>query len=144
MAFSQTITGARASFKITTPDGEKKVAFAASVSYTINHGHVPVDVLDQLEPVEYAPVSYTVSVSCSNFRIPGHSPISDGFQQKLQNILEQPDLRLAIYDKGTGDQAILVVDKVKFISRSGSVGARSEMTESFEFVGIVAWDEAGR
>ena len=143
MAYSSTVSGARASFKITTPSGEQKVAFASSVSYTINHGHTPVDVIDQLEPKEYAPTSYTVSVSCSGFRIPGHSAISDGFQQKLQDILDQPDLKLAIYDRGSDDEALLVVDKVKFVSRSGGVGARSLWTESYEFVGIVAYDEAG-
>ena len=143
MAYSTTVTGARCAFKITTAQGEEQVAFATGVSYTINHEHSPIFVLDQLEPKEYAASAFTVSVSCTSFRVPNASPISKGYQMKLQNILTEPDLKIAIYDRN-GDEPLLVVDKVKFLGRSGGIAARGEFTESWDFAGILFWDEAGR
>lgn len=139
-AASHAVTGARVVFKLSG----NKVAWATSVSYTINHMHEPVNVLDQLEPEEYAEVGYYVNFSASGFRIPGFSAIGQnaggGFMPKLSDILFQPELTAEITDKITG-QTILTVKRCKCIERSGSIGARDLATETWNFVGISAGDE---
>lgn len=143
MSYSTTVQGARAALKITTPDGEKTIAWATGVSYNENHEHVPIYVIDSLAPKEYAAVGYSASLSVQAFRIPGMSPKSQGFQPKLQNILTEPELKIVIYDRN-GDTPLLICEKVKFLGRSGGVSARGEWTESFEFAVIQMWDEAGK
>ena len=143
MPYSNTVQGARAALKITTPDGEKTVAWATGVSYDENHEHTPIYVIDSLAPKEFAPVGYSASISCSTFRIPGMSPKSQGFQSKLQNILAEPELKIVIYDRN-GDVPLLVAEKVKFVGRSGSVAARGEWTENWNFAVINLYDESGK
>ena len=143
MPYSQTVQGARAALKITTTDGEKTVAWATGVSYNINHEHTYIYVLDRLNAVEYAPVGYSASMSVQSFRIPGMSPVSQGFQEKLQNILTEPELKVVIFDRN-GDTPLFVAERVKFLGRSGGVAARGEWTESYEFGIIQAYDEAGK
>lgn len=133
---SLTVSGARVVFKLQG----KKVAFATSVSYTITHEHLPVNILDQLEPVEYAETAYYVTFSASGFRIPDFSMIGQGFMPKLSDILNQPELTATIEDKITG-VTILTVMRVKCIERSGNIGARDLATETYNFVGIRAGDE---
>jgi hypothetical protein len=143
MSYSQTVQGARACLKITTPDGEKTVAWATGVSYNENCEHIPIYVLDNLAAKEYAPVGYSASMSVQAFRIPGMSPKSQGFQQKLQNILTEPELKIVVYDRNL-DTPLLVAERVKFIGRSGGVSARGEWTESWEFAVIQMYDESGK
>lgn len=133
---SQTVSGARVVFKLSG----QKVAWATSVSYTITHEHLPVNVLDMLEPVEYSETAYYVTFSASGFRVPTYSVIGEGFQPKLSNILTQPELTAEITDKISGT-TVLTVHRVKMIERSGAVGARDLATESYNFVGITAGDE---
>ncbi|MCZ2336773.1 MAG: hypothetical protein LC127_00985, partial [Chitinophagales bacterium] len=78
-----TSSGARVAFKV----NGAKVAFANAFSYDVNHAHQPVDVLDQLEPKEYAETGYTVSFSCNMFRVAGQSAVSQGIRPKLEDIL---------------------------------------------------------
>ena len=137
---TQTISGARAVFRI----GDKKVAFATNVSYTINHEHAPVNVLDKLEVEEYAEIAYYVSVSASGFRMPGKSPIGEGWMPKLSDILNQGTFTITIVPKtssGVTTEPILTVLECKCTQRSGSVGARDLATETYDFVGIRAGDE---
>lgn len=143
MPYSQTVQGARAALKIATPDGEKTVAWATGVSYNINHEHVPIYVIDSLAAKEFAPVGYSASMSVQAFRIPNMSPVSMGFQEKLQNILTEPELKVVVYDRN-GDTPLFVAERVKFLGRSGGVSARGEWTESYEFGIISAYDEAGK
>lgn len=134
---SQTLTGARAIFRISGT----KVAFASNVSYTINHDHQPIEVLDRLEPVEQAEVGYSVSFSCNVFRVANQSIIGLGFMPILEEILVQPELIVEIQDKITS-KTLLRITGVKCTSRSGGFDARGVSTESWNFVGIRASDEA--
>lgn len=144
---SNVLSGAKVSFYIgdqTTP-----VAYATAMSYDITHDLVPIHTIDRLAVQEYAEVSYTVSFSVSRFRIPKisnkpgtGSPVELGWQSKLQDMLTQGTIKARIFDKTT-QQDILVIDEVKMTSRSGSVSARDIATENINFVGILAYDEAG-
>lgn len=144
---SNVLTGAKVAFYLgdqTTP-----AAYATAMSYDITHDLVPIHTLDRLAVVEYAEVSYTVTFSVNRFRIPKISNIPGtgssvelGWESKLQNMLTEGTIKARIFDKTT-QQDILVIDEVKMTSRSGSVSARDVATESLNFVGILAYDEAG-
>lgn len=144
---STVLSGAKITFYLgdmTTP-----VGYGTALNYTITHDLVPIHVLDRLAPIEYAEVSYSVNFSVSRFRIPKiankpgtGSPVELGWQSKLQDMFTQGTIKARIYDKST-QQDILVIDEVKMTSRSGSVAARDIANETLDFVGILAYDEAG-
>lgn len=144
---STVLSGAKITFYLgdmTTP-----VGYATALNYTITHDLVPIHVIDKLAVQEYAEVSYTCNFSVSRFRIPKidnkpgtGSPVELGWQSKLQNLFTQGTIKARIYDKST-KQNILIVDEVKLTSRSGSVAARDIANETLDFVGILAYDEAG-
>lgn len=134
---SQTFTGVRAIFKIR---GEQ-VAYASNVSYTINHALQAIEVLDRINPVEHAEVGYSVDCSCSVFRVANRSAIGLGIQPRLEAILTQPELVIELIDKVEG-VTVLRISGVKIQTRSGSVDARGVATETWNFVGIKAGDEA--
>lgn len=135
---SKTLTGARSIFKI----GGNKIAYASDCSYTINHDHQPIEVLDRIDVVEHAEIGYNVNFSCSTFRVAEKSATNLGIQPFLEDILTQPELTAEIIDKITG-KTVLRITGVKFTSRSGQVGARSVGSETWSFVGLRASDEAG-
>lgn len=133
---SQTSTGARIVFRISG----KKVAFANSTSVTVAHAHQPVDVLDQLEPMEYAETGYTVNFSATQFRVSGASAIALGLAPKLQDILTQPELTAELVDRITG-ATLMLVSRVKCTQQDYTVDARSLMQSTLAFVGIKYDDE---
>ena len=148
---SAVITGAKVRFLL----GDVAVGYAQAVNYNINHELVPVYGLDRLCAYEYAEVGYSCTFSVSRFRVPKDnrsstsanagslgSPVELGWQSKIQNMLTQGCIRAEIYDK-SGEQMILKVDGVKMTSRSGTVSARDLATETLDFVGLIAYDEAG-
>lgn len=134
---SQVFSGPRAIFKIQGT----QIAYASNCSYNINHNHQPIDVLDQLAPVEHAEVGYSVDFSCSSFRVANQSAVSLGVQPTLENILTQPELTVELQDRISG-ATILRVIGVKMTGRSGSVDSRGVATETWNFVGRKASDEA--
>lgn len=134
---TQTISGARVVFKLQG----NKVAFATNCNYTINHEHVPVNVLDQLEPVEYSETAYFTTFSAGGFRVPGYSPLTKGFMPKLQEILTQPELMAEIVTNTEPPVTVMRIERVKPVQRDGSIAARNLATESISFVGIRATDE---
>jgi hypothetical protein len=135
---SVTSTGARVVFRV----NGQKVAFANAMNYTVSHGHQPVDVLDQLTPVEYAEVSYTVNFTCTMFRIANQSAISIGLRPKLQNILTQPELTAELIDRVNG-QTLMLLERVKCTQEDMNIDARSLGQVTLSFVAIKMSDEAG-
>jgi hypothetical protein len=134
---TQTVSGARVVFKL----NGNKVAFATNCNYTIVHEHLPVNVLDQLEPVEYSETGYTVAFSAGGFRVPGYSPLTKGYMPKLQEILQQPELTAEILTNSDPSTTVIRIERVKPVERAGSIAARDLATESINFVGIRATDE---
>lgn len=134
---TQTFTGSRAIFRIRGV----QVAYASDCSYTINHALTPIEVLDKLEPAEHAETGYDVSFSCSTFRVANQGAVSLGIQPTLENILTQPELTVELIDK-IADVTMLRILGVKMSQRSGTVGARNVATETWNFVGLKASDEA--
>ena len=135
---SVTSTGARVVFRV----NGAKVAFANAVNYTVAHAHQPVDVLDQLEPAEYAETGYTVNFTATLFRVAGQSPISAGLRPKLQDILTQPELQAELIDRITG-ATLFLIERVKCTQEDFNVDARALGQLTLNFVGIKMSDEAG-
>ena len=133
---SQTSTGARVVFRV----GGQKIAFANAISYSVQHAHQPVDVLDQLEPKEYAEVGYTVSFSATMFRVSGSSAMALGLRPSLQNILTQPELTAELVDSITG-ATLMLISRVKCTQDDMSIDARGIGQVTLQFVGIRQDDE---
>lgn len=128
---SVTSSGARVVFRV----NGSAVAYASAFSYDVNHVHQPVDVLDQLTPVEYAETGYTVTFSCNMFRVAGASAVAQGIRPKLEDILTQPELTAEIYDRISG-ATLALLERVKCTSESLSLSARDLATLSLNFVAI--------
>ncbi len=142
---SAVLTGAKVTFYL----GNTVVAYASAVNVTINHGLVPIHTLDRLAPMEYAETDYTCTFSVTRFRVPKNpskpgtgSPVDLGWQSKLQDMLTQGTISARIYDKAT-QQDVVVIEEVKMTTRAFSIAARDIGNETLDFVGIVAYDEAG-
>lgn len=134
---STVFTGVRAIFKIQGT----QIAYASNASYTINHALQPIETLDNLAPLEYAEVGYSVDFNCSSFRVANKSAVSLGIQPVLETILTQPELTVELQDRVTGLTLLRVIG-VKMTSRAGTVDARGVSTETWNFVGLKASDEA--
>jgi len=135
---SVTSSGARVVFRI----NGQKVAFANAINYTVAHAHQPVDVLDQLEPAEYAETGYTVNFSATMFRVANQSAISLGLRPKLQDILTQPELTAELIDRVNG-ATLMLIERVKCTQEDMNIDARALGQMTLAFVGIKQSDEAG-
>lgn len=112
------------------------------MNYSVAHAHQPVDVLDQLEPAEYAETGYTVNFSVTMFRVANQSALSLGLRPKLQDILTQPELTAEIIDRVNG-ATLALLTRVKCTSESLALDARSLGQLTLEFVAIRQSDESG-
>jgi len=135
---SQVKTGARVALLI----NGTKIAFASNCSFTLNHVHQPIYILDQLNVVEHAETSYSIEFSASTFRVAYQSAVSLGLQPKIQNILTQGELIAELQD-GIDGTTLFFVDGVKMVGRSGSLDSQGVFTETWNFVGRVMTDEEG-
>ena len=140
-ASGKVFTGVRAKLSI----NGTAVGFASNVNANITHAHSPIDVLDRINPMELAPVGYTVDFSFTRYRIAADSAVKLGFQPTLLGILTSPDLIVTLEDTGHGDSGLtlLTINGVRLISTSISVDARGVASNTFNFQGIEAFDENG-
>jgi hypothetical protein len=135
---SVTSSGARVVFRV----NGTKVAFAQAMNYSVAHAHQPVDVLDQLEPVEYAETGYTVNFSVTMFRVANQSAVSLGLRPKLADILTQPELTAELIDRVNG-ATLALLTRVKCTQEDLNIDARSLGQITLSFVAIKQSDEAG-
>jgi len=138
-------TGARARFSL----NGVKVGYARNVNISEENGYEPIEVLDNIEVEEFAPVSYRVTFTASMFRIVGETIKSNGWfpsngkntTEHLANILTQGDLKATIEDSKT-KKIIATVEQVKIASHNWTVDARSVVGEDVTFVCIRVHDES--
>lgn len=136
---AQVMTGAKAIFRL----GGVQVAFASSVTYNENIQLEEVNVLDEIVIKELAEVGYRVDLSCQSFRVANQSVKQAGLMPRISQILTQGELTAEVVDRLTG-AVLLLMEGVKLESRQTSVDARGLMTESWNFRGRKASDEAGQ
>ena len=138
-------TGARARFSI----NGVKIGYARNVNVSESINYEAIEVLDNIEVEEYAPVSYTVTMTCSMFRIIGETLKSMGLfpsngsnsSDHLSNILVSGDLVATIEDSKTG-KIFATLEQVKIQSHNWTVDARGVVGEDVTFVCIRVSDES--
>ena len=136
---TQVMTGPKAIFRI---DG-KQIAYASGVSYTEEVQLEEVNVLDEIAVKEHAEVGYRCTLQCNTFRVLNNSVKQLGLMSRLEDILTQGVLTADIFETNNPDgPPILVMLEVKIESRQTTLDARGVMTETWNFRGTKASDEA--
>ena len=136
MAFPRVHTGARAILKL---DGNVSV-FATSVSYSIDTEYKEIQTIDTSLAEELVPTRISVSVTCTNLRIPAESASVLALQPTILNHLHQGYISIEIVDRLTGE-TMLFVPKAMLIRRDGVIGTRGLAQETWTMTGIGYWDE---
>ena len=114
------------------------LGISCSYTYTINVE--TIQGVDQLTIDEHAEVGTSVSFTASMFRVAFKAAVTNGWQPKLNVLLQQPELVAVIKDKISG-VVLFQLSGLKMTSRSGSVDARGVFTETLTFVGRIFEDE---
>lgn len=146
MATPKIMTGARAIFKVTTPAGEKTIAYATNVSYRIAIPSATVVVLGRYSAARIEPLGVDVTVNCGVLRFTGvsgsgNSPVNPSLQIQptLQQLINSEDIKIEIRDRKT-NEPVLLVTRAKLTDRGGNIGARDMASENWTFIGIWAVD----
>lgn len=136
MSLPKVNSGARAILKI---DGNL-MAFATSVSYTIDTTYKEIQGVDNSLPDELVPETIRVELTCTNLRVPKESASVLALQPTILNHLHQKYLSVEIRDRGT-DDVLLYIPKALLVQRSGVIGSRALANETWVLKGIGYWDE---
>ena len=149
MQKGRVFTGARARFMI----NGVKVGYARNVTVSEEIRYDPVEVLDNIEVLEFAPISYMVRLRASQFRIVGETLKSRGWfpnaganaEEHLSNILMGDDPKnvlTAIVEDSKTQNILATIEQIKIASHNWTVDARGVVGEDVEFVGIRMKDES--
>lgn len=138
-------TGARARFSI----NGVKVGYARNVNVSEEVTYEPIEVLDNIEVAEFAPVAYRVTFTASMFRIIGETLKSLGWfpsnganpGEHLENILVTGDLTATIEDSKTG-KSFATLEQVKIQNHNWTIDARGVVGEDVTFNAIRVRDES--
>jgi len=138
-------TGARARFSI----NGVKVGYARNVNVSEEVSYEPVEVLDNIEVSEFAPIAYRVTFTASMFRIIGETLKSLGWfpanganpGEHLENILVTGDLVATIEDSKSG-KTFATLEQVKVQSHNWTIDARGVVGEDVTFNAIRVKDES--
>ncbi len=138
-------TGARARLML----NGVKIGWATDVSGSEEIQYEPIEVLDNFQVQEHAPIGYTVSLSASRVRIVKQTLKSQGFfpsvggnsDEHLQNVLSTGDLVLAVEDNQTGD-IIAQYEEVRVASHNWQITARGIVMNNVTMVAVRAKDES--
>ena len=131
------MTGAKAIFRL----NGTQIAYASSCNYNENIQLEEVNVLDRIDTLEHAEVGYRVDLSCQTFRVQNESVKQLGIMPRLQDILVSGEITAEVVDRQT-NTILLLMTGVKLESRQTTVDARGLMTETWNFRGKIAQDEA--
>jgi len=134
---SQVMTGPKAIFRL----NGVAVARASNCSFNETIQLEEVNVLDRLETVEHAEVGYRVDLSCQTFRVQNESVKQLKIMPRLEDILTSGEITAEVIDR-VSNAVILLMEGVKLESRQTTVDARGLMTETWNFKGRKASDEA--
>ena len=132
-------TGARARFSL----NGVRVGYARNVSVSEEISYEPIEVLDNIEVEEFAPVAYRVTFTCSMFRVIGETIKSKGWfpltggntEEHLANILTQGDMTAIIEDTKTGT-VFATLEQVKVQSNNWTIDARGVVGTDLTFSAI--------
>ena len=134
---SQTATGAKLELTI----GLVLVAYASNCSYSYSVSMETLQGIDNLVVDEHAETGIAVNFSASMFRVAHTAAVENGWQPKLEVLLQQPELVATIKDKVSG-ATLLQLTGLKLVGRTGSVDARGVFVETLAFVAKRFYDES--
>ena len=139
MAYTgRVVSGARARLII----NGKVIGFATGVNISENIALQPVDVLGEIDPVEYEPLGRTVMMNCTAVRIKASSFKTLGVIPRgdTVEIVNMAELDALIEDVVTGD-IIMKVSRLKAEAFNARVDTTGIMTMDVSFRGIRVFDE---
>lgn len=144
MATQQVLTGARANLKI----NGQLIGWASWVSWTEELQQEAVEVLDRLEPAEYAVTGYRVTLNFRFFRISGNSLRELGFwplmgatpEDLRSSILNMPEVTVEVEDTH-GNQLLAKFSRCKPQTRNVDINPRGLIGKNATFTTIYASEE---
>jgi hypothetical protein len=127
----------------------KIIGWGTNVTVNVVHEHQDVDVIDSLETVEYAPISYKVSGTIGTVGVVGSTYKSMGLvpmtgkdaEEHLLNVLQDPDHSLVLMDKAES-RNIVTITKVKFMTHGFNLAAGGIAGRNVEWRAIRETDES--
>ena len=125
-------------------------ARGTNVQYTAEIDYQDVEVLDNIEVEEFAPVAYRVSGTIGMVKAKGLTPKSLGLipetgvdhEEHLENILLQAEITLVLIDKKSPPTTLTTLTGVRFGSYGWAVAARGIATENISFKAKRETDES--
>ena len=139
MAYTgRVVSGARARLTV----NGKVIGFATGVNVSENIVLQPIEVLGEIDPVEYEAVGRSVMMSCTAVRIKAKSFKTLGIVPRgdTVEIVNMSEVDALIEDIITGD-IIMKVTRLKAESMNWRVDTSGIMTMDASFRGIRAYDE---
>ena len=130
------MTGARAVIKI----NGIAVAYANSISYTINTDWVELSGIDDDYPNELAPGMVRVNGTINVFRIPNNSPAQQFWQTDMLRGRVWPYSAIEVRDKKS-DNLIIQFPRIAITQRSENIQAGQAMVTQLSFISIGYRDE---
>jgi hypothetical protein len=138
MAISQILTGARAKVFI----NGNLVGLFASANWSIRQDKTPVFILGRYNPADIVPTAQeAVTLDLTGYRVIGLGPYVVGGATLLQNLLNEDDFNVALYDRQTGS-LIFNASGCRVTGWSSGVTSRGISDLRLSVVGIVANDES--
>jgi maltoporin len=133
------LSGARAQLIV----NGKIVGLFTNCSWGVSYDAIPSYILGRFSPAE---ITYAgqeaIAVQATGFRIIDNGAYVAAALPKLQDLLTHEDISLAVYDRQTNKQIMLVVG-VRPVSYSTDVSARAISSFSCNFLGLRSEDESG-
>ena len=139
MGKANILTGSRALLYI----GENPVGLFANCSWSIGQEKVPAYILGRYNPAEITPTSQEpVQLTLTGYRVIGSGPYAVANATELQNLLNEEDFSLMIFDRRDPDVPIFAAVGCRVMGWSSGVAARGVSDIRVEVIGIKGGDES--
>lgn len=127
----------------------KTIGRGTNVSYTSETEYQPIEQIDSIEVVEWAPVGYRVTGSISQIGMVGTTPKSQGMfpatgktsDEHLLNILLHGEKTLVLMDKPE-KRNLVILYRVVFSTHGFSLAARGVAGRDVQFQAVRETDES--
>ena|ERR1039458_3871512 len=121
----------------------KIVGIFTSCQWGVNYDATPSYILGRYSPAE---ITYTgqeaISVTATGFRVVDNGAYVAAGLPKLQDLMTNEDISLAVYDRHTG-KAVVTVVGVRATGYSSGTAARSISDFTVNYLGLSSSDESG-
>ncbi len=130
--------------------GGRTFARGTNVQYTAELDYQDVEVIDNFEVLEFAPVAYRVNGTIGMVKVRGVTPKSLGLvpetgqnhEEHLENVLLQAEVVLVLMDKKDPPTNLTTLTGVVFTTYGWALAARGIASENIAFKAIREKDES--